>query len=511
MVRAVIVSGLLLACHSLEVTADQFVDIPPRVTIGGAPTGVVWEGWGTSLAWWTNVYGDTEYVNEELAEMFFTMNDSSFARNTAGVLKLPALGFNIARYNIGGSGSNVIDDSGTEIAMKTSKEMLGYKMMESFWLDWFNTDPKTKSWNWNADAKQRKMLSLAVGLGVNILEAYSSSPPWWMTKNRATAGGDKGDVDNLMASNIDQFALYLATVVSEAKTRWGVNFNYVEPFNEPSNKWDFPGTQEGCHFDVATQNEVVKRLRSHLDKLKLQSVNVSVSDENSPTQALTTLTGMTKTATGLGAVGKVNTHGNDGPAAYRGPDRAALKKLASDSSLKLWDSNYIDGDGSGLTLAQSIALDINELGVSAFVYDQVLNSGGLGLIQSNLWVNWTGEENPKYYVMAHYSRHIRPGMEMIGTDDVNTVAAYDSTNFILAIVRVNFGAEETKQMNLDDFVAALPTSVDKLPTRIDSWMTQMNSTDSFYVDSGIQSPSTVFDVVFPPESIATFQVHWALE
>ncbi|KAG6974828.1 hypothetical protein JG688_00002866 [Phytophthora aleatoria] len=433
------------------------------------PTGVVWEGWGTSLAWWTNVYGDTEYVNEELAELFFTMNGSSLVRNTAEVLKLPALGFNIARYNIGGSSTNVIDDSGEEIAMKTSKEMLAYKTTESFWLDWFSTDPSTKSWNWDADAKQRKMLSLAVGLGVNILEAYSNSPPWWMTKNRATAGGDKGGEDNLMTSNIDQFALYLATVVSETQARWGVNFNYIEPFNEPmSTEWEFPGTQEGCHFEVATQSEVVKRLRSHLDKLKLQSVNVSVSDENSPTQALTTLTDMMKNTAVLGAVGKVNTHGNDGVAAYRGPDRAALKKLASDSSLKLWDSNYIDDDASGLTLAQSISQDINEMGVSAFVYDQVLNSGGLGLIQANLWVNWMGEANLKYYVMAHYSRHIRPGMEMIGTDDVNTVAAYDSTNFVLAIVRVNPGAEETKQMNLQDFMTALPNSVDKLPTRIDS-------------------------------------------
>ncbi|OWZ20900.1 hypothetical protein PHMEG_0004628 [Phytophthora megakarya] len=440
------------------------------------------------------------------------MNESSLIRNTAAVLKLPALGFNIARYNIGGSSNNVIDDGGQEIAMKTSKEMLEYKTMESYWLDWFSTDPKTKSWNWNADAKQRKMLSLASGLGVNVLEAYSNSPPWWMTKNRATAGGDKGTEDNLVASYIDQFALYLATVVSEAKTRWGINFNYIEPFNEPtSSTWEFPATQEGCHFEIATQNEVVNRLRFHLDQLKLQNVNVSVSDENSPTQALASLTSMSKNATVMKTVGKVNTHGNDGTAAYRGSDRVALRKLVRSSSLKLWDSNYGDDDATGLTLAQSISLDMNEMGVSAFIYDQVLNSGVLGLIQCNPWVNWMGEANPKYYVMAHYSRHIRPGMEILGTDDINTVAAYDSTNYVLAIVRVNPGAEETKQMNIQDFMTSLPYRVDKLPTRINTWTTQTNSTNSYYVDSGIRDPAPVFDVVFPAASIITFEVIWSVK
>ena len=35
--------------------------------------------------------------------------------------------------------------------------------------------------------------------------------------------------------------------------------------------------------------------------------------------------------------------------------------------------------------------------------------------------------NMKFYVMAHYSRHIRPGMEIIDGGEGNTVAAYDSS------------------------------------------------------------------------------------
>ncbi|POM59865.1 hypothetical protein PHPALM_31344 [Phytophthora palmivora] len=480
-------------------------DATPQITIASSSTGAVWEGWGTSLAWWTNVYGD----NEDLAELFFSMNRNPLVETSSSVLDLPALGLNIARYNVGGSSDNVIDDSGQELAMKTSKDMLAYKTMESYWLDWFSTNPATKSWNWNADAKQRKMLSLATGFGVNILEAYSSSPPWWMTKNRATTGGDKGAEDNLMISSIDQFALYLATVVNEAKTRWGVTFNYVEPFNEPmSTTWEFPGTQEGCHFEAATQNEVVKRLRFHLDQLKMQDVSVSVSDENSPMQALTSLTSMSENATVMEAVGKVNTHGNDDTAAYRGPDRVALRKLVSGLSLKLWDSNYVDDDATGLTLAQSISLDINEMGVSAFIYGQVLNSGALGLIQCNPWDNWMGEANHKYYVMAHYSRHIRHGMTIHTSDDANIVVAFDADNYVLVIVRVNSGAAETKKINIEQFMPRRDQATDNWPSRIDTWTTEMNSTDSLYVESGVHTPSLEFKIEFPAASVTTMEVHW---
>lgn len=61
------------------------------------------------------------------------------------VKDIPALDFNIARYNIGGSGKNVIDDSRTEIAMKKSEKMPAFKIIESFWLDWTSPDSASES------------------------------------------------------------------------------------------------------------------------------------------------------------------------------------------------------------------------------------------------------------------------------------------------------------------------------------------------------------------------------
>lgn len=90
-------------------------DTTHQVVIASGSMGVVWEGWGTSLAWWTNVYGESE----DLAELLFTLEPNSLVESSTSILDLPALGFNIACYNIGGSSSNVIDDSGVEITMKT--------------------------------------------------------------------------------------------------------------------------------------------------------------------------------------------------------------------------------------------------------------------------------------------------------------------------------------------------------------------------------------------------------
>ncbi|RLN10407.1 hypothetical protein BBJ28_00022514, partial [Nothophytophthora sp. Chile5] len=222
--RALVASALvwtLLAAQPSQISADYTVTADADTTLLAS-----WEGWGTSLCWWANVFGD----REDVADMLFTLNATVALDDS--VSGLPALGFNIARYNIGGTGSNVINDNGDDVSMTVSSKMPAFKAMETFWLDWFNSDPTTSSWNWSVDAKQRAMLTLATQRGVDVLEAFSNSPPWWMTNNHATAGAANGDDDNLQSWNHDQFALYLATVVSQAKASWGIDFTYLEPFNE---------------------------------------------------------------------------------------------------------------------------------------------------------------------------------------------------------------------------------------------------------------------------------------
>ncbi|KAE9036047.1 Endo-beta-1,6-galactanase [Phytophthora rubi] len=490
-IRSLAASALacaLLSVNPSQVAADYTVKADAATTVQGS-----WDGWGTSLCWWANVFGE----RADIADALFTLNETvTLDGATSGI---PGLGFNIARYNIGGSSSNVVDDSGTEVAMKTSENMPAFRFMESFWLDWMSKDPTSTSWNWKADAKQRSMLSLANQRGANVLEAFSNSPPWWMTYNRATAGGDNGKKDNLQDWNYDEFVLYLATVVSRAKSDWGVKFTFVEPFNEPSETWwQYPGKQEGCHFSVETQNTILPLLRKQLDALDLQDVAIATSDENSATEALATLTTMSTNADVMGAIEKVNTHGYQGLEAYRGPDRGALKNLANKLTKNLWDSEYGESDATGLTMAESIGLDINEMGVAGFVYWQALDSGGWGLIQSNPGDNWIGTPNPKYYVLAQYSRHIRPFMSILASDDAKTVLGYDSEKKLLVVVTVNMGDAQTVTFDLASFATVAGP--------INAWTTETSGKGALYKASTVKLSGTSFSAAFPAASVMTFEI-----
>ncbi|KAG7400272.1 hypothetical protein PHYBOEH_006409 [Phytophthora boehmeriae] len=482
---------VLLATQSSQVVADYTVKADSATTLLDS-----WEGWGTSLAWWANAFG----YRADIADSLFTLKEAVTVEGVEPAV--PALGMNIARYNVGGSGNNVIDDGGTEIAMEMSEKMpaTSPKYIESFWLNWASNDSSSTSWNWKADANQRAMLDLATKRDVDIVEAFSNAPPWWMTNNHATAGGDDGAKDNLQSWNHGQFALYLATVVKQAKTSWGIDIKYVEPFNEPmSTWWAFPGGQEGCHFEVNSQKDVLVKLRAKLDALGLKNVVVATSDENTPPLALSTLTAMSTDADVMASFGKVNTHGYAGLSPYRGPDRGPLKDLVKKSGKTLWDSEYGEKDATGLSMAESIALDINEMGVTAFVYWQALDGGGWGLLQSVIGDKAISGPNLKYYVMAQYSRHIRPGMAILSTDDAKTVMAYDATKKVLVLVTVNTGDAQKVTFDLASFkTVAGPIS---------AWTTEANTTDgALYKPSTIKVSGTSFDAALPTGSVMTFEI-----
>lgn len=74
--------------------ADYSTTINPQTTWG------TWEGWGTSLCWWANVFG----ARNDLADIVFTTNYTSLNGQT-----LPGLGMNIARYNAGACSANSIN------------------------------------------------------------------------------------------------------------------------------------------------------------------------------------------------------------------------------------------------------------------------------------------------------------------------------------------------------------------------------------------------------------------
>ena len=110
--------------------ADATITINPGADYGA------WEGWGTSLAWWANGFGD----RDDFADIFFTTTSVAYNGVT-----LPGLGLNIARYNLGACSWNSVNGE----QMVASPNIPRFKQIEGFWLDWNNEDPASSAWNWN--------------------------------------------------------------------------------------------------------------------------------------------------------------------------------------------------------------------------------------------------------------------------------------------------------------------------------------------------------------------------
>lgn len=393
--------------------ADATIAVNPATTYGK------WEGWGTSLAWWANVFG----ARDDFADIFFTTKSVAYSGRT-----LPGLGLNIARYNLGACSWNSVNGE----SMVASANIPGFKQIEGFWQDWNNEDPTSTAWDWTADAAQRAALVKATQRGA-VSELFANSPMWWMCSNHNPSGASGGG-NNLQTWNYRQHASHLAAVALYAKSNWGVNFTTVDPFNEPSSSWwTATGTQEGCHMDAAVQSAVLPYLRTELDKRGLTATKISASDETSYDLARTTWNSFSSTTKAL--VSRVNVHGYQGS----GGRRDLLYTDAVTTAGKgLWNSEYGDGDGTGLTMASNLLLDFRWLHPTAWVYWQVMDpSSGWATIAYDATTLQPGAVQTKYYVLAQFSRHIRPGMTIVNTGVDYATAAYDATAKRLVIVAAN--------------------------------------------------------------------------
>lgn len=391
-----------------------------------------WEGWGTSLAWWANQLGP----QEDLADVLFSRKTVQFRGRT-----LPGLGMNVVRYNAGASGTNSIAGR----TMQPAPTLDGFKRIEGYQRDWYSADPQSASWNWNADANQRDMMWLARDRGADKFELFSNSPMWWMLKNDDPRGAPNGYTCNLRDDNFGRHAAYLATVARYAHDHWGIDFASVQPVNEPGADWaaapNSPAGQEGCHYDRPQLAEIIRQTRSQLDARDLGWMMVAGLDDWGVSSAVSNWAGNSDfNAATRAAVGQVNVHGYE-----FGGDRDALYKVVAADGKNIWMSEYGDGDTSGMVLAQNLNFDLRWLHPTAWVMWQILDWENYGAITLTNGV--IGAVNAKYFVLAQYMRHIRPGMRIIDAGNPDAVAAYDSVNHKLVIVAVNHG--EGKMIDFD--------------------------------------------------------------
>ena len=464
------------AQNARDLNSSTTVDVDPGRSWGK------WEGWGTSLCWWAKIFGD----RDDIADLLFTTGTVDFEGQ-----KLSGLGLNIVRYNAGACSWNPIDGR----QMVVSKTILPFRQMEGFWLDGKNTDPTSKSWDWSVDANQRAMLLKARDRGANQFELFSNSPMWWMCGNLNPSGNASKTEDNLKPENYRAFAVYLATIARQAKEKWGIAFTTVEPFNEPiSGWWVENGKQEGCYFSSASQRNFLPVLRLELDRRGLKEMPIAASDETNYGQALSTWNSFDATTKSL--IQQVNVHGYQG---IRGPRSELYQAVVEHDGKPLRNSEYGDKFADGLELARCLLLDLKKLHPTAWCYWQPLdggNSSGWGLIQADLSKKTIGQANPKYFVLAQFTRHIRPGMTILECSESNAVAAYDSAAHRLAMIVFNEGP--ARKITCDFSKFTVPDGA------VASWITEPNGTAHYREENDIHLAAKKFDATLPACSLRTF-------
>ncbi|MBQ7875956.1 MAG: RICIN domain-containing protein [Clostridia bacterium] len=443
------------------------------------------EGWGTSICWWGHHLGEN-LTDEQLDSVVKALYDEE-----------EGLGLNIARYNIGG---------GDDPTHNHQREFDGRDMPGL-------TDADGK-WNLGNDAGQIKALQLAVKYGADILEAFSNSPPYYMTESGCSSGNHNSGENNLPDDKFDDFAEYLAEAVLRIQKEYGVKFDTLEPFNESdTNYWGYEGWQEGCHFDVEDHSRLILLVRDALDKRGLTDVGVAAADETNVWRTGENIKNV-YTDEAIDALSQVNTH------SYSVGDYNHTRNAVLEAGKPLYMTE-VDGDGSiggeksgnmgpALWFSNKINEDLRGLEPNAWVmwqavamaYDGEHKDSGYWNIMSIDKETSELHKTKKYYAYMQYTKFIRPGDTLVKTDYSNIVSAINEEDGKVVFVITNMDSA-SKNYNLN--AESLGMTVES----VESYVTSQ-SYDCAKIDIG-ELYYNEYSAQIPPYSVATVVFNGKME
>ena len=325
-------------------------------------------------------------------------------------------------------------------------EMQGFKPAEN------------EPYNWEADAGQRKiMLKIKEKRPDAIFEAFSNSPPYWMTYSGCSAGNSPSSADNLKPTYYDAFCDYLIDVCKHYKETYGIEFKTLEPFNESlSNYWGKLGGQEGCHFNASSQMALIRRLYPKLKDSGLNTV-ISASDETSLSDFMTALNAYIHAGDVLEKVGQLNTH------TYSASDseRAQVREWVGRTGKTFWQSETgpmgISGSGlsNNIRLAQKLFSDMNDMRPTAWLDWQLMEEWNDTWCQIRCsFENETYSIVKNYYVRMQVTRFIKQGYILIesGNKDVLAAISPDRNELVISLINIS-GSSQSFDFDLSGFYA----------------------------------------------------------
>ncbi len=395
------------------------------------------EGWGSSLCWWAGQVGNWNEARVDSIIDIITSPDK--------------LNMNIFRYNIGG-GDDPSHLGGHMVKGKGKRaEMEGFKASAD------------APYDWDADRGQRIiMLKIKEKRPDAIFEAFSNSPPYWMTYSGCSAGNSDPMADNLKPEYYEAFCTYLVDVCKHYKEQYGIEFKTLEPFNEStSGYWRYLGSQEGCHFDPETQMKIIRILYPMLLTSRLKTV-ISASDETNLVSTIKVLKAYQSAGDILEKTGQLNTHTYSGT----NDERKEVHDLVQATDKPFWQSETGPSGGRGSSLASNLGLarklfdDMRIMKPQAWLDWQLMEEG------NEVWCmmkcNFESQDYSivkNLYVRMQVTRFFKKGYIMVETGNDEALAAMSPGNDELVVAVLNT-SDQPKPFNLD--LAAFPGTAKKI-------------------------------------------------
>ncbi|MFI9582185.1 RICIN domain-containing protein [Streptomyces sp. NPDC052236] len=450
----VLATGGALASGPLPAAAAASAadEVPSAVTVRPDPSyqGQKFEGWGTSLVWFANATGDyPAEIRERLAQLVF--GDQGLA-------------LNIARYNVGGGNAPDVKDylrAGGAVE-GWWKAPAGTTREDTTW--WSADDPA--DWNKNADATQRWWVD-RIAKEVDHWEAFSNSPPWFMTESGYVSGNFDAGKDQLRPDAVDDFAAYMTGAVDRLEKAHKIKVDTIDPFNEPNTSYwgtklgadgePVGGRQEGAHIGPELQQKVITALTAKLGKARTDAV-ISAMDETNPTTFARNWESYPQDVRDQVEQLNVHTYGTGG--------RTTPRDIAKAADKPLWMSE-VDGDWGdgqsftsmkpGLGLAKHIVDDLRELEPTAWLFWQPVEDydnmkpgaesakgGNWGSIQvpfsctsKDTLASCPVLTNTKFNTARNFTHFIKPGDRLVKVNDTASAAAVSANGRGATVVHVN--------------------------------------------------------------------------
>lgn len=416
------------------------------------------DGWGTSLIWWAGQVGAYDWKGDDGREVREQIMDLIYGKD--------GLEYTVARYNVGG-GENPDCEHGDH--MGQGRKMEGYKKTAD------------GDYDWDADAAQRWTLEwIYENVEDPIVEYFSNSPPWYMTRSKCASGyaenrSNPGAATTNMEGeeNYEAFAKYFVDVLVHLVEEEGYRFDYVNPFNESSTGW-WPqgGSQEGCDFTHDGRASVLYYMAREMDKhASLDGILISFDDAAGPGLAANDYNELVKRMNEdpqkyesvRARIAKLNYHLYADPSQGRQEEVASL---AERDGIKNWMSEIgwnenDNADDVPMDTAFKHSRYIRQTfnaGAEAYILWQIVEelSSSFGNANNYGPIKVSYNENAnignygygigsytvdkQYYILGQYSKYIKAGYSIVPTSDGNGVAALSPDGAEVVIVHENNAA-----------------------------------------------------------------------